>query len=117
MLLARAGTIFIKHIVSMVIERPRCIASLARGVSVSLKEEILVAAGEPLAELCREFGFSRKTGYKIFDRYQECGIQGLTDRSRRPYRYANQLPFQVENFILNVKHEHPAGVLEKSASA
>jgi len=32
----------------------------------------------------REFGISRKTGYKIFDRYQECGIQGLTDRSRRP---------------------------------
>jgi transposase len=64
-------------------------------------------AGEAMAELCREFGISRKTGYKIFDRYQECGIQGLTDRSRRPYRYANQLPFQVENFIMNVKHEHP----------
>ena len=63
-------------------------------------------AGEAMAELCREFGISRKTGYKIFDRYQECGIQGLTDRSRRPYRYANQLPFQVENYILNVKHEH-----------
>jgi hypothetical protein len=31
-------------------------------------------------------------------------VQGLTDRSRR--RYANQLPFQVENFILNVKREH-----------
>jgi len=59
-----------------------------------------------MAELCREFGISRKTGYKIFDRYQEYGMQGLTDRSRRPYRYANQLPFQVENFILNVKHEH-----------
>jgi len=63
-------------------------------------------AGEAMAELCREFGISRKTGYKIFDRYQECGIQGLTDRSRRPYRYAHQLPFQVENYILNVKREH-----------
>jgi two-component system NarL family sensor kinase len=38
-----------------------------------------------------------KTGYKIFDRYQECGVEGLTDRSRRPYRSANKLPFQVEN--------------------
>jgi transposase len=65
-------------------------------------------AGEAMAELCREFGISRKTGYKIFDRYQECGLQGLTDRSRRPYRYANQLPFQVENYILNVKREHPS---------
>jgi len=63
-------------------------------------------AGESMADLCREFGISRKTGYKIFDRYQECGVQGLTDRSRRPFRYANQLPFQVENYILNVKREH-----------
>jgi hypothetical protein len=37
-------------------------------------------AGETMAELCREFGISRKTGYKIFDRYPKCGIHGLTDR-------------------------------------
>lgn len=73
-------------------------------------------AGESMAELCRQFGISRKTGYKIFDRYQETGMQGLTDRSRRPYRYANQLPFQVENFILNVRSEHPIWVLAKFAS-
>src|SRR3974377_1040971 len=35
-------------------------------------------------------------------------MHGLTNRSRRPYRYANQLPFQVENYILNVKREHPS---------
>ena len=45
---------------------------------------------------------------KIFDRYQECGVHGLSDRSRHPYRYAHQLPFQVENYILNLKHEHPS---------
>jgi hypothetical protein len=38
-------------------------------------------AGESMAELCREFGIARKTGYKIFDRYQHCGIDGLTDRN------------------------------------
>ena len=63
-------------------------------------------AGEQMADLCREFGISRKTGYKIFDRYKECGVQGLTDRSRRPHHYAHKLPFQVENYILNVKREH-----------
>ena len=73
-------------------------------------------AGEAMAELCREFGISRKTGYKIFDRYQECGMQGLTDRSRRPYRYANQLPFQVENYVLNVKREHPRWCAHPSRS-
>src|SRR4029077_7296344 len=43
LLLARRGTIFIKRIVSMVIELPRCIASFARGVPVSLEVKILVA--------------------------------------------------------------------------
>jgi len=38
-------------------------------------------AGEAMAELCREFGISRKTGYKIFDRYQECGIQSHSAKS------------------------------------
>jgi hypothetical protein len=70
-------------------------------------------AGEPMAELCREFGISRKTGYKLFESYQECGVQGLTDRSRRPYRYPNQLPFQVENFILHMKREHPAPLAQR----
>ena len=48
--------------------------------------------GEAMTELCREFGISRKTGYKIFDRYKEHGLEALSDRSRRPVRYANQLP-------------------------
>jgi transposase len=38
--------------------------------------------GEKMTALCAEFGISRKTGYKIFDRYKDCGLQGLTDRSR-----------------------------------
>jgi putative transposase len=42
--------------------------------------------GEKMAALCREFDVSRKTGYKIFQRYKDCGLKGLTDRSRRPYR-------------------------------
>ena len=66
-------------------------------------------AGEPLAELCRGFGISRKTGYKIFDRYQECGVQGLTDRSRRPYRFGRQLPFQMENYIERQARAHQLG--------
>jgi transposase InsO family protein len=63
--------------------------------------------GEKMAALCREFSISRKTGYKIFDRYQECGLEALTDRSRRPWRYGNQLPPQVESSILALKREKP----------
>jgi putative transposase len=31
---------------------------------------------------------------------------GLTDRSRRPYRHANRLPFQIEKLIVQLKKEH-----------
>jgi putative transposase len=67
-----------------------------------------VLEGEKMAVLCREFDISRNTGYKLFNRYKNCGIEGLTDRSRRPYRQANRLPFQIENLILQIKHQHPS---------
>jgi transposase InsO family protein len=63
--------------------------------------------GEQMSLLCREFGISRKTGYKIYDRYKETGLEGLTDRSRRPVRYANQLPPQVEAQIVEFKRNKP----------
>lgn len=63
--------------------------------------------GEAMASLCREYGISRKTGYKIYDRYKECGLEGLTDRIRRPFRYGNQLPPQIEAAILNIKQDKP----------
>jgi transposase len=63
--------------------------------------------GEAMTEFCREFGISRKTGYKIFERYKEHGLEALSDRSRRPVRYANQLPQQVETLIVRLKSEKP----------
>src|SRR3954471_9280393 len=63
--------------------------------------------GETMTAICAEFGISRKTGYKIFERYQDCGVKGLTDRSRRPFRQANQLPPPVEARIVRLKREYP----------
>lgn len=63
--------------------------------------------GEEMTSLCREFGISRKTGYKIYNRYKEYGLAALTDRSRRPVRYGNQLPPQVEAMILDWKRNKP----------
>ena len=64
--------------------------------------------GEKMAGLCREFGVSRKTGYKILSRYNEVGLDGLTDRSRRSYRHANQLPTQIETLIVRCKQDKPS---------
>src|SRR3954463_1173792 len=63
--------------------------------------------GEKMAPLCAEFGISRKTGYKIFDRYKDCGLTAFTDRSRRPYRQANRLPAPIEATIVRLKREYP----------
>jgi len=51
---------------------------------------------ESMTSLCRESGISRKTGYEIPDCYEECGVEGLSDRARRPHRYTNQLPEPAE---------------------
>lgn len=63
--------------------------------------------GEKIAALCREFGISRVTGHTILDRYRDSGMEAFTDRSRRPYRQANQLPMQLEKLILQVKERWP----------
>jgi transposase InsO family protein len=63
--------------------------------------------GESMAALCREFQISRKTGYKIFERYEQCGLEGLCDRARRPFRYANQLPEPIEAAIVAARREKP----------
>ena len=62
--------------------------------------------GEKMAVMCREFGISRKTGYKIFNRYRDAGIRGLEDKAKSPYRHPNKTPFQVEKAILRIKREH-----------
>jgi transposase InsO family protein len=63
--------------------------------------------GEAMTDVCRAFGISRKTGYKIFGRYKDEGLDALADRSRRPVRYANQLPGQVERLIVELKRDKP----------
>jgi putative transposase len=63
--------------------------------------------GDKMAPLCREFGISRVTGYKLFERYKDCGLDAFNERSRAPYRQANRLPYQVERTILGIKKEHP----------
>jgi len=66
---------------------------------------------EGMSELCREFGISRKTGYKIFDRYKE---EGATATPDRPWRYANPLPPPLEAIIVGLKKDKPHwGVRER----
>ena len=63
--------------------------------------------GEKIAPLCREFGISRPTGYKLIERYKMMGHCALVDQNRAPHRYANQLPITVEALVLSLKREYP----------
>src|SRR3979490_1536346 len=63
--------------------------------------------GEKIGPLGAGGGVAPKTGYKIFDRYKDCGVAAFTDRSRRPYRQANRLPPQLEAVIVRLKREYP----------
>ena len=65
--------------------------------------------GEKMAPLRAEFGISRKTGYKIFDRYKDCGVQAFSDRSHRAHRQANRLPAPIEATIVHLQRSIPGG--------
>jgi transposase InsO family protein len=54
---------------------------------VNLRTEFVLSVFQgkvPFEELCRQYGISRKTGYKWKERFVEHGVDGLIDRSRRP---------------------------------
>jgi len=64
--------------------------------------------GETMAELCREFGVSRKTGYKLKARYEQEGLQGVQERSRAPKRQAQRTTSEVEGLFVQLRNEHPS---------
>jgi len=57
-------------------------------------------------DLCREYGISRKTGYKWKERFLEEGIQGLQDLARRPKSSPNQLSEDAVCKIIRFKKLH-----------
>lgn len=59
------------------------------------------------AALCREFGISRKTGYKWLDRFSREGLKGLEERSRRPLHCPHQIPSELVCEIVSIRQAHP----------
>jgi transposase InsO family protein len=65
-----------------------------------------VLAGEgTFAGLCRQFGVSRKTGYKWLERYEAEGAQGLLERSRAPLHLPNMTCPEMEAAILRLRRK------------
>jgi len=78
---------------------------------VSLRFEFVKLAtsdGANIAQLCRRFNISRKTGYKWIKRYIKQGYEGLADHCRRPKTSPNQTSDDLQKAILRLRKRHPA---------
>jgi transposase InsO family protein len=78
---------------------------------VSERSEFVTFAsreGTVISALCRQYGVSRKTGYKWLHRLRGEGWEGLRDRSRRPHRSPRRTPAGVEALVCTLRTEHPA---------
>lgn len=60
-----------------------------------------------MSVLCRQFGISRRTGYKWLERYEELGPAGLCDRSRAPLTHPNQVGPELRKQIVLMRRSHP----------
>jgi hypothetical protein len=63
--------------------------------------------GERMTDLCREFGISRKTGYKLRTAYLRYGGSAFDDRSRRPHRSPQQTPGDIVALVVDWRCDHP----------
>ncbi len=63
--------------------------------------------GERVTDLCREYGVSRKTAYKMRARYEKFGPRGLFDLSRARKTQCRRIPPAVEQAVLALRAKHP----------
>jgi len=63
--------------------------------------------GERMTDLCREFEISRKTGYKLVERFTKAGPEGLLDRSRRPKTNPHRTPGSVVSRVVKLRRQYP----------
>lgn len=69
--------------------------------------ELSRAGTVSFSELCRRYSVSRKTGYKWLHRFEELGVAGLHDHSRRPTHQPAHTSPQVEDLIVACHDKYP----------
>jgi transposase len=77
---------------------------------MSQRLEFCILASNPgsnLSDLCRRFKITRRTGYKWLLRYQDNGLLGLEDQSRRPVNYPNQVSAYIDEYVVRLRRDDP----------
>ena len=59
-----------------------------------------------ITELCKSFGISRPTAYKLISRFEEQGFEALREQSRTPRKYPNATGHNIIDGILNLKKKY-----------
>jgi transposase InsO family protein len=57
--------------------------------------------------LCQEFGISRPTGCLWRKRYQEAGLAGIAERSRRPQQSPTRTSAELEQCVVKMRQRYP----------
>jgi transposase InsO family protein len=60
------------------------------------------------SSLCQEFNISRECGYKWLKRYQQLGVLGLEEQSRKPNVSPLKTASDIERKILEIRNRYPA---------
>jgi transposase InsO family protein len=77
----------------------------------SIRREFVTFAsreGANIRALCRQFGISPKTGYKLLARVAAEGAAGLADRSRAPHTSPTRTAAAIEQQVLALRDAHPS---------
>ena len=65
------------------------------------------SSGVPVSEVAARFGVSRQSVHAWIRRYEQGGLSGLMDRSRRPESCPHQVSVEIETAVCELRREHP----------
>src|SRR5260370_29797159 len=72
-----------------------------------VKFVVRASRGESLSALCREYEITRPTGYLWLRRFQQLGVAGVEERSRRPHLSPRQTSSEIEERIITLRRQRP----------
>lgn len=68
---------------------------------------LATAPGTNVRALCRSFGISPQTAYKLIARFKEHGLEGLCEQSRRPHSSPRRSCAALESRVLELHDKYP----------
>ncbi len=67
----------------------------------------VLSDGRSVTEVAGQWGVSRQSLHAWLRRYEDSGLEGLAQRSRRPVGCPHQMPAVVEVRVLELRRAHP----------